>query len=439
MACVALFCSLWVGLAPAQAPAVPSAGAVARPAPTGSLAVWVDAVATSLEARLVAEGARGPVAVAITAGRGLDGDKVRRVLGPRLKKRLAQGGITNVDERSGLTVRLVVSVDAGKLWAVGLIEGDDLVAPTSFAVDASLDRELQTVFGAGATARGRSRWQLEGLGVLPAGVLDVVCLDVDGDFADEIVVLSLEGVTVYRYTAGVGAPEKVGSTVALPAQPAGWPRVVTGWLAPSDKDKEVVLATTAGHHLAVDLVGHTVRPHQEGRVPLKGLGPLGTSVTWLRGGYASPLLALPARGADGRKLTLPRMPDRVRDLWRTKRGVVFVAENGQLFLADDDGVAPLLSQSRIGDRVLLVDLDLDGRLEVATTAATGEGEADTLTLTRPFSSPGNEGPLFRSGLSGGSVVAMGVGDVDYDERPDLLIVEETDSDEALLWRLEYAP
>jgi hypothetical protein len=97
-----------------------------------------------------------------------------------------------------------------------------------------------------------------------------------------------------------------------------------------------------------------------------------------------------------------------------------------------------IATERVGDRIVVADLDGDGQPDLLTTSASAPGEADHVVLRRVDPSLTSSAVLFRSPLAGGSIVTAAVGKLDYDERPDAVLIEDTGS-ECAVWRLEVAP
>ncbi len=392
-----------------------------------SLLAWVDAVATALERR-AGEGDASTVALEVRGGRGVADRKAARVFQPRLADRLREAGqLVPGDE--GVVARIELSLDGGRLWAVGLLEGGGLPGPAAIAVSWPVDRELEAVLGASPTRAGQARWSMERLGTVPAGVLDAVLLDLDGDRADEIVLLSVDGVRTVRFEAGEPRPEPLGGPWALQGDRA-WPRVVGGWLA-VDQEGRVRVATTAGHGAELDAI----------------------SGRWLRGASGVPLrqpedpgrapLLLARLAGDGPELDVvgqgEGLPERVRDIARLPGltpAWLWVSPEGRLAGLGPGGAAASLPEGRFGDRLVVADLDGDGLVDLVTTDASGPTEPDRVTIHRLEPDLSGHGVLFRAAVDGGGVVALAAGDLDFDGRTDLLVVEEGTSDTAVLWRVE---
>lgn len=444
-------CALLLGLAlvvasGARAQPAPADPPAAPPAPQqtqSSLFRFVEDVARALEVRADEERASGPFRLDIEGARGIDARKAEREFGARLRRRLRDKGVLLPVSRAPLRARLVLSQENGRVWAVGVLEGGRLPGPSALAVSAPIDRELEVALG--ATARqGHRSWRLERLGTVPAGVLDVVLLDVDDDISDEIALLSVDGLRLLRYAHGDGRPQLVYGPVPLPGEQA-WPRVVVGWMA-STSDEKLWIATSAGHSLLFDPTGKRFDEAPHAGVPLRQPelpthpAPRLLLAPAPRG---SPALGTPPTTDKGVALETAELPKTVRELlqWPGR---------GDSWIWVDDGgrLGARLSQRRAvylpiaekaGDRALLVDLNGDGDPELVTSSASGLGESDLLTLYQLDPSLESASVLYRTPLSGGSIAAMAQGDVDYDGTPDLLLVEEQGLDEAVLWRLEYEP
>lgn len=392
-----------------------------------SLLAWVDAVALALEDR-AREGDASSVVLEVRGGRGVADRKAARVFQPRLAARLAEGGRLAPGDR-GLVARIELSLDGGLLWAVGLLEGGGLPGPAAFAVSWPVDRELEAVLAATPSRTGQARWAMERLGTVPAGVLDVMLLDLDGDRADEIVLLSVDGVRTLRFASGEPRPELLGGPWAL-AGGGDWPRVVGGWLAISG-DGRIRIGTTAGHAAELEPTSGRWLRGATG-VPLRQPGDPGRDPLLLaRLVDGGPLLDVAGQG-DG-------LPRQVRDLARlpgARSGWVWVAPDGTLAGLSPEGTSASLPEGRVGDRVVVADLDGDRQPDLVTTDASGPTEPDHVTIHRLDPDLAGHGVLFRAAVDGGAVVAMAVGDLDFDGRTDLLVVEEGSGEEAVLWRVE---
>ncbi len=471
---------------PANEQQKPSAGAVSPAVPGGSVQAFADAVADAVRARAEAEGWRGPVRLLLDDSRGVDLQKARTTLLPRVKRALK-----NLWAPDGpLKARLALSEEAGQLWAVIVVDGAGLDGPSTIVISARLDRELSSALGAvGKLAQGR--FLLERKGTLPplsssassssassasssaspvaatsCPVLDAALVDFDGDPALELAVLSRCGVEVFRVDDSPRL-ERVAGPFALP-EPRGtvkrWPRVALGWLVavPSrDGDRggersgdrglerdvrahTLWAATSAGHSVFIDVRAGTakeaVTPAPEERVPLRSVsGPAGPMALHWR--FGSPELSLPLVSPGGIDVVVPGLPTRLRDLVRYPGGDawVFVAEDGSLLARDDDGALQPLAPERAGDRILLVDIDADGEPELVTSSASSPGEPDQLVLRRLGPGLASSTVLLKSPLAGGSITGIAAGHVDYDARLDVVIIEELPTGESQIWRLEHAP
>jgi hypothetical protein len=412
--------------------------------PRSSLLSFVDEVAATVEARAKTEGVSGPVRLDVDGARGIDARKAEREFGARLRRRLRDGATVVPVSRAPVRVRIVLSQEGGRVWAVGTMEGGRLPGPLAFAVSAPIDRELEVALGAGARP-GQSRWLKERLGTVPAGVLDLVLVDVNDDVADDIAVLSVDGIRLYRYAPGDSRPELLSGPHALPGERA-WPRVLSGWMS-ATKEGELWFATSAGHSALFDPKKRAFKAAPQQGVPLRqptsSRKPQEPLLLLSARRFEAPLLALPAASMDGKAVQTAGLPPTVRDL------VHIPASEGTWLWIDQDGFLggrlparpPQMFNPplRLGDRFLFVDLDTDGQGDLVTTAPTMPGEADEITIFGVDPSLEGLRVIFRTPLSGGAAVALATGELDYDGYPDVLVVEEGAGAEAVLWRLELAP
>lgn len=417
----------------------------AEAAPQGSVQSFADAVADAMRARAEAESWSAPVRLLLDDGRGVDLQKARTALVPRIKKALK----TMWAADAPLKARLALSEESGQLWAVIVVDGPGFDAPSTIVVSAPVDRELSLALGAvGRQMQGR--FLLERKGVLPTTpqcpVLDTALVDLDGDPALELAVLSRCGVEVFRVDDSPHL-ERLAGPFALPER--RWPRVALGWLvavaSPGEKGERshtVWAATSAGHSVFIDVRANpkdAVKEAPGERVPLRSVsnrdGPMA-----LRWRFGSPVLSLPLVSPGGIDVVVPGLPLRLRDLvrWPASDAWIFVAEDGSLLARDDDAALQPLAPERTGDRILLTDVDGDGDPELVTTAASSPGEPDQLVLRRMGPGLQSSTVLLKSPLSGGLIVGVAAGHTDYDARIDVLIIEELASGEANVWRLEHA-
>lgn len=410
----------------------------------GSLQALVDDLARALEQRAHQERLSGAVVLQVEPARGIDAARVERAFAPRFKRRLKDGGVLQVAPEAATRCRVTLSEERGLVWATALCEGGSLIGPTAVAVSRAVDKELEGALGA-SVAPAQTRFVLERLGAVAAGALDLALIDVTGDGVDEVAVLGVDALRVYA----VGGSRLERLTVQSLPPDRRWPRVVTGWLAPLPGAR-VWLVTSAGHTLLWDAALARFDAAPAGLVPLRGapdpaaaraatgaatLAPL--SARWRLG---SPVLGLPLVTIEDAQVK-SGLPALVRDVAAVPgraRTWVAVDEHGQLVSQSGDGAAQPLSAERVGDRIVVADLNGDGEPELVTSAASAPGEPDHLVLRRLARDVSSSSVVFRSQLSGGSIVAAGSGRLEPGGRPEVVLIEEV-GDEALAWRLRYAP
>lgn len=439
--CLALAVGAASPAAPPSSTAASSTGASAQA--RGSVQTFADDIAAALQERAGVEGLAGGIRIDFDEIRGLDPGKTRAALLPRLKKALRVGPLTAMDG-GALTATVALSEERGQLWAVILVDGPRLSGPTTLVLQRGLDRELEIALGT-VSRLLPGRFVLERVGTLPTTggracpILDVALVDLEGDGLEELAVLSACHVSLWR--ADDSGLVAVAGPWPLPAR--RWPRVALGWLVTLQaRELGPVLwaATSAGHSHFIDVGSGRVVDAPDERVPLRGVpgrdGP--HALHWRLG---SPVLALPLLTPGGVDLPVSGLPTRVRDLARLPGGDgwVFVTEDGTLAGRAEAGATGALSPERIGDRLLVVDLDGDGEVELITTTSASPGEPDQLVVRRL--TPGRESTtvLLKSPLSGGSIAGFATGHSDLDRRIDVVIVEEGQDGAATVWRLEHRP
>ncbi len=412
----------------------------AKPADS-SLHRFVDELAASLEGRARIENVVGNVRIEVEPSRGIDASKVERAFTTRLKKRLKDGGILTPVNDAPLKCRITISEEGGLVWATAMLEGPSLTGPAAVATSSPVDRELEASLGA-VVKPAQTRYVLERLGAVPPGVLDAALIDTDGDGVDELALLNVDGFRLFR--VGAQRMERVGGLTQLGGDKR-WPRVIAGWLSRLDRDR-LWAVTSAGHSVLWDPRTTRTEAGPPDLVPLRGTssnhGPLAGG--WRHG---APLVTLPLVSLGGGAVRAPGLPSRVRDVVQMTGAWIYVDDQGQLIAQrlERNGNATeaptSIAGERVGDRLLLADLDGDGEGDLLTTSASLPGEPDHLVLRRLASDLSTSTVVFRSPLSGGSIAAVAAGRLDLSVgtgRVDVVLIEEIGR-EALAWRLRYAP
>jgi len=395
--------------------------AEAQESSESSLASWLDRFASRLEK--MADGPRAGIQVTLRAGRGVEDGRVDRVVGPHLRRRLESAKIVGgyVDDADH-KMEVTVSFEADRVWAVGVIAGGEVPAPAVIAQDWPIDRELETLLGLRAPRTGQGRWSMERLGTLPPGVLDMLMLDLDSDGGDDVLTLSVDGVRTFLWSPLEGRPILSAGPAPLD-EDRPWGRLLQGWVALDGE--QVLVATTAGHHLALNVETLRSTPTSSKGVPLRQ--PRDSSRTaWVLG----------QSNADHQvELTVSELPvmGTVRDAarWPGRDDVwLWVDSNGLLGGSGPAGPTTF-PERRVGDRIVLADLDGAAGPELVTTAPSGPDAPDRVRIHSLSPSLERLTVLFE-GSVGGSITAMAAGDLDFDGLGDLLLVEQTAGD-SVLW------
>lgn len=424
-----------------QTPVAPSSADVY----VNSLERFVDEVAHAIEQKMLSEKVKGPLRLEIDASQGVSEKGLQTAFQPRLALRLKSGRIASPAPRASLQCRISLSRDKGRVWAVGLIEGAKMVGPSPFAVSYPVDKSLEAIFGK-TEQRGQTTWRWKRIGTIRGGVLDAVTYDLDRDGIDEIVVLSVEGVQAYRIRPSDFKPETIWGPFPFP-QKRIWPRNVNGWIAVRD-DSTFHIATSASHAYVLTYpegrFKRVTRPVVPIRQPKRDKGDKRAPVIYFPQAYGD--TALQTSGAthqDGRSLRLKERPERVRHLTRTSEPLnawMWVSDSGYLFLKGNKGPSKeLMTVGAVGDRFVTGDFDNDGVIDVMVTGGAHTSENDEVKVYSLQDSGAAVAERFQAPLSDGFARALTVGKMDFDDRPDLVIVESTNGPQDILWRLEYAP
>jgi hypothetical protein len=133
------------------------------------------------------------------------------------------------------------------------------------------------------------------------------------------------------------------------------------------------------------------------------------------------------------------LPIKVRDVATIANGGFIVVDSEGQLLGERGGDPPtLLANERVGDRIVLADLDGDGETELVTTSAAPPGEPDRLVVRRVDGDLSTSTELYRSALGGGSIAALAAGRVDV-AHLDVIVIEDTGGKEDVVWRMRYSP
>ncbi|MCP4502605.1 MAG: hypothetical protein GY822_21875 [Deltaproteobacteria bacterium] len=416
------------------------------------VAVLVLRTSEAIESRLQSEGSQDDIRLEVSAGAGVDARKLKRVFAPRLEAQLRKRGKVRPNPRARLRAQALVSTNGTRLFVVVTLEGGRLLGPSTVVVSAAQSMTLERSLG-GNPGRGQTHFVMRRVGLLPAGVLDVFLIDLQGDFVDELAVLSLSGLTLYELLPSTYEWEKL-EHADFPrtkgAEHLRWPRLLAGWLG-KDGQGRIHGATTAGHSFVFDFRTHRMLSSRRSLVPLaqpffRGVSKKASkssfkgSILWAMMDKGNPSVRM--RRPTSLKGKVAALSKRIRDVqsWRGPQKLrwAWVDDNGFFNVQYLGSATTRPLKGTVGDRFLLADLNGDGEVEALVTSSGGPGESDSLSV---ISLTGVElpSPIFRQGFPAGSITALAQGDVDLDERVDVLLVEEGQGKNAVLWHLEYAP
>ena len=412
----------------------------------------VESVSTAIENRLRLESALADIRLEVVSGDGIDARKLKRVFAPRLESTLRRRGKAKPNPRALLLAQVVVSVKNQRFYVVTTLEGGALLGPSVVVVSMEHSVTLERALG-GGLARGSTQFSLRRVGRLPAGVLDIHLVDVQGDFVDELVVLSLEGVTLYQLLSSTTEWQKMehhAFPIAKNRPKPMWPRLLSGWLA-DDGAGKIYGATTAGHTFEYEPARHRITsskpevvPISQPRYPIQFPPAQGArkrvTLLWSFMNRGNPSVRL--RRPDNLRGRVAAFSKRLRDVqnWQGPQPLhwVWVDENGVLSAQFGAKKSTRPIAEKVGDRFLLADFDVDGQVEALVTSSSGPGMPDAIQLIS-LQEDENQAPVFRQNFKEGSITAISQGDIDLDVTPDVLLVEEGQDDQAILWHLEYGP
>jgi hypothetical protein len=375
-------------------------------------------------------GDRSPLAglnVVLMPGVLVDDDRAAATFLPKLRRAFGD----DKKRASGKsTLAVALSVEAGLVWAVGVLQVGG-AAEQTVAVSVPVDREITEAF-LSRRPRGGGVFVMSRLGTLPRGVLDV--LPASGEASGQLFVLMPDALWRVRLddSAATAPLPEASPPIVLPRKRAV--RAPAGFLAEGPTPASLHVATNAGHRLIIDLSGRTAKDAGNDNITLKTFDG-GKATVRLRNG--SPTLIGPVTGrAD---VDMHALPARFRDLARVRGKTVGVNDAGILFALTAEGAVPLADEP-VGDRIAVCDIDDDGTLDVATSMATADGQNDQLIVRRGVVPGGieDDAVLFQSVLSGGAVSAMAC-DAFAAGGHRLIVVEETTAGStagSIVWQLD---
>ncbi|MEC9464943.1 MAG: hypothetical protein VX834_04110 [Myxococcota bacterium] len=357
----------------------------------------------------------------------------------RLEEQLGFAGLV-APERGRVgqaNLRIVVSVKSQRVWAVGFLEPTSGRAPIPLAISRVLDDELAYALGLRRTQGANRRWSIERMGVVRGQVLDICFVPIEGQ-GDEtlLAVLTTDAVDFYRQPGLDDSLQQLSFRHELGV--TRWPRIVAGWMGAYAPGK-IWLATTAADEdpYVVDIESRERTRAPFVGVPVRQQDELGSGdVFFADRTPSSASLRGKLRLVGGQPVTGAPVMKSFRDavfmardnLWAT------VDADGRLAVSAGQGDSWDLGGERVGDRLVLTDLDDDEIFELVTTRASYQGEPDELMIRRVDVLSKRLISSFRRSTDG-AIAALAVGRFHSEDGPAVWFVEQDSVGLATVWRV----
>jgi hypothetical protein len=365
--------------------------------------------------------------------------------------RLGQAAAFTLNPKASRELSITVSERRGQVRVKAEVLGHAPSIPFVVVVEQSLDTELEEALGLAPSSAQTGRILRQSLATLSDLVLDLVLMDLDDANGDEVVVLFPDGVQGFHLDPSQGALLPLGERIPLQARgerKKNWPALMTGWIAEVGA-KEVILATSAGHVLTMNLKTGARQIQGSNAAPLRQVGRVGEdNFILLKTQKGSATLVGPPLAPNGMavpagKLSTALAKSGVRDLvsWPEKNLWLWVDEYGRL-VQHSTFTRFSLPDEPVGDRFVVADLDGDGLFDLITTGAKKPEDADQLAIYPLEASAAQKRRPLRIALRpAGSILALSAGDLDGDGATDLVVVQATHDaggrmGQVQVWRLE---
>ena len=406
---------------------------------TAPLSQLLTRTATRLSDRINEIGVPPEVHCELQTEGGLDLNSTRRFFFNPLLVHLTRNHHFSLSGDSATIVRLRVSADQHRVWVIGTIENSTLVGPSPFVISQLLTDELKVALGAHAPRGPSLQWKVHPIGTVRSELLDFCVTDNNPeDTHFDLAVLDTSGVQLFRYNENGNRLSKlVGHAFANAS--GVWPRIVTGWLEVSAPN-ELTATTSRGDSLVVNLLSHRATIPRRTRIPLRQSSSNSRSVVWGKHQIGSPNIQGPLQAGNGKPPWSSRdgFPQAFRDAHpdQSNSKWYWVTPTGELHATSTESYTGALLDEKIGDRILIADLNGDGQPELIHSRPTLVNEPDSL-IVRSLPTPNKESTIqFKTPLGGGSIVAMDILRRHSNQRPGILVAEQTNANEHRMWILE---
>ena len=395
---------------------------------------FVDNVAQAVEKRAKEHGLGKALKLVIETGSGVDPQQAKRFFRQQLTTALRRGGKLVPQEGASLTLTLVISIRGEKIWVIGDLNDPRNGKNIPIVVARQRDSVLAAALGARRSYIGRRSWAATQVGQIAPGLLDLCVFPIENSPQGKgFATVHLDGVRLYQMSS-VGLSQ-IGKDFLFQANHR-WPRVRKAWVAARGVG-QLEVSTSAGLRWVLDTRTGEWESRQSGQAPLPQLGGLGeVTVVSATARQGSATLSSPLRGADGEVFkALPK--------GESIRAAARVGDDGQWIWIDSDGKLRRnlngkiisLTGERVGDQLVVFDLDGSEQFEVVTTSAAAMGEPDEIVV-RTLSRDGKSLKVLYQPSFQGSIAALAVGISDYQDLPTVWFVERAPDGTSWLWKLE---
>ena len=409
-------------------------GGYAHGADVVALNSFVETVAQAVEKRADEHGFDKALELVIETGRGVDPQQAKRFFRQELTAALGRSGRIVARRGGALKLTLTVSRRRDKIWVMGDLIDTENGKKIPIVVVGHRDSVLAAALGARRNYIGRRTWRATQVGKVAPGLLNFCLYPLENSPQGKgFAAVHVDGVRLYQMSPEGISP--LGKEFLFKKEHR-WPRVRKAWLAPRGEG-QLEVSTSAGFTWLLDTRTGEWKRRKPGRAPLPQLGALGgSSVVTAVSQKGSATLSGPLREVAGEDLQGVPVGNTIRaaaklgddDQW------IWIDGKGKLRRKLNGKVIELTSE-RVGDQLVVFDLDDSGQYEVVTTSARAMGEPDELVV-RTLSRDGKTLKVLYQPSFQGSITALTVGITDYKELPTAWFVERDPDGKSWLWKLE---